>query len=242
MTHSLPEPLSDGARQYVPFVPDRLYSPVPKTTATVVDHPVFSLLDVITRGKLLDAGAYRTVAVGEIVSINGCVTFVLEGLLGTISQQSGVCVGVLGPGSVVGMESGFDVPGQSRLVALSVSQVFAAPAAVLIDGLGRSRVLELCMRQSLERLRAMELEAACNAAHAVPQRLARWILKLHRANQGRDIYLTQAEVAGLMAVTRTSVNAAAKLLHTAGVAKFTRGRIVVRDVEGLTRASCQCAG
>ena len=206
----------------------------------VEDHPIFALLGTATQDQLLASGQPRAVPAGSALAINGCVTFVLDGLLATVCRTSGVCVSLTGAGTVVGLESGFDTPRAGHVVALAATRVYAAPAAVLIEGLGRSRVLELCMRHSLGRLHAMETEAACNAAHLVPQRLAKWLVRLHRANQERDIHLTQADLARLLGVQRTSVNAAARGLQQAGAARFTRGRILIRDIKALTRSACSC--
>lgn len=211
------------------------------STMRVEDHPVFALLGAATQDRLLGSGQARPVPTGSPLEINGCVTFVLEGLLGTVCRTSDVCVSLAGAGAVIGLESGFDTPRAGHVVALAPSQVYAAPAAVLIEGLGRSRVLELCMRHSLGRLHAMETEAACNAAHLVPQRLAKWLIRLHQANQERDIHLTQADLARLLGVQRTSINAAGRHLQLIGAARFTRGRIVVRDVDALIAAACSCS-
>lgn len=204
-------------------------------------HPLFSLMNSATQGRLLASGRSRTIELGNSLSINSCVTFVQDGLLGTVSRPSGVCVGVAGAGAVVGLSSAFNAPRQGHIVALATSRVFAAPMAVLIEGLGRSRVMELCMRQSLECLSAMESEAACNAAHLVPQRLAKWLVRLHRANREGDLRFTQSQLAQLLGVQRTSVNAAARGLQQAGAARFTRGRVAIRDLDSLTHLSCSCA-
>ena len=223
-----------------PGIQIRVRAGVRHPVGPVEEHPVFALLNPETRIKLLASGQSRVVEIGASLSINGCVTFVLDGLLGTVSRTSEVCVNLAGSGSVLGLEAGFDAPGPGRIVALAESQVYSAPAAVLIEGLGRSRVLELCLHQALGRLHAMEVEAACNAAHLLPQRLAKWLARLHRANQERDIHLTQADLARLLGVQRTSVNAAAQRLQSDGAARFTRGRIVIRDLEALSCSACDC--
>lgn len=239
MSHQLHESPPGGLFERVPAPPVRFRESV-ADPIEARNHPLFSLMNAATQGRLLVAGRCRTIEAGAQMSISGCVAFVQAGLIGTVSRPSGVCVSVAGAGAVLGLASAFDAPKQGQIVALTATRVFAAPLAVLIEGLGRNRVMELCMRQSLECLSAMETEAACNAAHLVPQRMARWLLRLHRANREDELRLTQGELARLMGVQRTSVNVAARRLQRAGAARFTRGRIVIRDLDCLIRSSCRC--
>jgi CRP-like cAMP-binding protein len=84
--------------------------------------------------------------------------------------------------------------------------------------------------------------AACNGAHEVHERFARWLL-LARDRIGQDdFFLTQEFVAEMLGVQRTSVTRVAQSLQDAGIIRYHRGRIhIVKPVQ-LKEASCECYG
>jgi CRP-like cAMP-binding protein len=82
--------------------------------------------------------------------------------------------------------------------------------------------------------------AGCNRAHAVDERLARWLLITHD-RIGRDQFPITQEFIGLMlGVSRGTVNTSASLLQRAGFIRYQRGRITVADRKGLESAACNC--
>jgi CRP-like cAMP-binding protein len=82
--------------------------------------------------------------------------------------------------------------------------------------------------------------AACNRAHAVEARLARWLLMTHD-RVGRDEFpLTQEFMGQMLGVGRATVNTAASMLQRAGFVRYIRGRITVADRAGLESAACEC--
>jgi CRP-like cAMP-binding protein len=85
----------------------------------------------------------------------------------------------------------------------------------------------------------VQQSAACNAVHTVQQRVSRWMLRMNDL-VGMNVAVTQELLAGLIAVRRTSVSAAAASLQAAGIIRYTRGHIQIMDIEGLRRSSCEC--
>lgn len=82
--------------------------------------------------------------------------------------------------------------------------------------------------------------AVCNAVHPVTPRLARWLLTI-QDRTGRDEFnLTQEDLAQIMSVRRTTVNASWQELGRLGGLVARRGmvRIVSRDT--LREAACEC--
>lgn len=205
------------------------------------DHPVFDALDGRTQALLWGAGQRQTYTAGETLETTGQVIFVEEGIVGHIPPQLSVCVSVSGAGSVFGLESAVTQTRLTPAIALARTRVLQAPAETLVEGLGRTRLQELCIRHTQARMSEMEGEAACNAAHLVPQRLAKWILRLHLANRRRDVCLTQADLAGLLGVQRSTVNVAIRQLQVVGAIRFVRGRIIVICSERLGQSACACA-
>lgn len=84
--------------------------------------------------------------------------------------------------------------------------------------------------------------AACNAAHLVEQRCARWLLMTHDRVAGDAFPLAHEFLAAMLAVRRPGVTVAMRALQDAGLVGYARGRVVVRDRAGLEGASCECYG
>lgn len=208
--------------------------------AQVEDHPVFAALFEGTRDLLLAGGRSRALDIGETLEASPDVVFVLEGMIGKFAPGSRVCVGVVGAGGLFGLETAVGMDPSTTSMALAETRVFEAPATLLVEGLGRARVTDLCMRHALVRLENLQSEATCNALHLVPQRLAKWLARLHRANRAKEIRLTQGEIAQLMGVQRTAVNGAVRQLQDASAVRCSRGRIIIQDLDRLGRASCGC--
>jgi CRP-like cAMP-binding protein len=82
--------------------------------------------------------------------------------------------------------------------------------------------------------------SACNRAHAVQERCARWLLMTHDRVGEDEFPLTQEFLAAMLGVRRAGVTVAAGMLQRAGFIKYVRGDITVVDRKGLESASCAC--
>jgi CRP-like cAMP-binding protein len=82
--------------------------------------------------------------------------------------------------------------------------------------------------------------AACNRAHTVDERLARWLLMIHDQVGGNDFRITQEFLSHMLGVSRPSVAASAAVLHRAGLIRYNRGDMTVTDRPGLEAAACEC--
>lgn len=81
---------------------------------------------------------------------------------------------------------------------------------------------------------------ACNAAHSIEQRLARWLL--HAQDRvGKDAFpLTQEFVAMMLGASRPTVTVVAGTLQKAGLINCRHGKVAIVDREQLEAASCEC--
>ena len=52
--------------------------------------------------------------------------------------------------------------------------------------------------------------------------------------------MTQELVAEMLGVRRTSVSLVANTLQSAGLIRYSRGRIEITNLDGLRAASCEC--
>jgi CRP-like cAMP-binding protein len=82
--------------------------------------------------------------------------------------------------------------------------------------------------------------AACNRAHIVDERLARWLLMIHDQAGGNDFRITQEFLSHMLGVSRPSVTASAAVLHRAGLIQYRRGEMTIADRAGLEAAACEC--
>jgi CRP-like cAMP-binding protein len=74
----------------------------------------------------------------------------------------------------------------------------------------------------------------------VSERLAKWLLRLHHGGNSAPLRLTQAQLAAMLGVQRTSINAAASNLQTMGAVRFSRGKASILDADSLADLSCRC--
>jgi CRP-like cAMP-binding protein len=88
----------------------------------------------------------------------------------------------------------------------------------------------------------MQQTAACNALHSVERRFSRWILQVRDRTDSDEIELTHDFVAQMLAVRRPTVSLIAQELQSAGLIRYSRGRITILDREGLERVACECVG
>jgi len=82
--------------------------------------------------------------------------------------------------------------------------------------------------------------AACNAAHQVEERAARWLLDLHDCVPGDDIHITQERMAEMLGVNRSTVSGIVQDFRERELIATRRGVTTVMNRCGLQRASCYC--
>ena len=89
-------------------------------------------------------------------------------------------------------------------------------------------------------LEQVMVSAACNGAHNVKQRLARWLLMMRDRSDDDTLPVTQKLLAEMLGVQRPTVSNVARELEHAGLIKRGRGMLTINDREGLIGASCEC--
>src|SRR5262245_57863074 len=84
------------------------------------------------------------------------------------------------------------------------------------------------------------VSAACNGAHNVSQRLARWLLTMRDRHDEDTLPITQDLLAEMLGVHRPTVTNAVRALHRAKLVQADRKRVAILDRDGLIEASCEC--
>jgi hypothetical protein len=83
------------------------------------------------------------------------------------------------------------------------------------------------------------VSVACNGAHSLKERLARWLLMMRDRGDEDTLPITQS-LAEMLGVQRPSITNAARELERAGVIERGRRQVTILDRKGLTKASCEC--
>jgi CRP-like cAMP-binding protein len=89
-------------------------------------------------------------------------------------------------------------------------------------------------------LEQVMVSVACNGAHSLKQRLARWLLMMRDRNDGDELLITQGLLAEMLGVQRPTITNAVQEFQRAGLIAQARQQITILDRQGLTKASCEC--
>ena len=143
-------------------------------------------------------------------------------------------------GAVGGIVSCGQAPAFTRAVTLVGGSAYRVPMKALEDAKQRSPFIANLFCRFSDYLLAQAMQSvACNAYHSIPERAARWLLHA-RDRTGDRIELTQQDLAGLLGVQRTTVNAVLQTLEQEKLISTGRGVIRLTDRDGLKRRACEC--
>jgi CRP-like cAMP-binding protein len=84
------------------------------------------------------------------------------------------------------------------------------------------------------------VSGACNGAHSLKQRLARWLLMMRDRSDSDTLRITQTLLAQMLGVQRPTVTNAIRRLEHAGLIAPGRQQVTILDRQGLMKASCEC--
>ena len=89
-------------------------------------------------------------------------------------------------------------------------------------------------------LEQVMVSVACNGAHSLKQRLARWLLMMRYRSDDDTLPITQDLLAEMLGVQRPTITNAARELELAGLIERGRRQVTILDRKRLTEASCEC--
>jgi CRP-like cAMP-binding protein len=84
------------------------------------------------------------------------------------------------------------------------------------------------------------VSVACNGAHSLKQRLARWLLMMRDRGDEDTLPITQSLLAEMLGVQRPTITNVARELEREGLIARGRRQVTILDRQGLTKASCEC--
>ncbi|HEX4555737.1 MAG TPA: Crp/Fnr family transcriptional regulator [Xanthobacteraceae bacterium] len=89
-------------------------------------------------------------------------------------------------------------------------------------------------------LEQVMVSVACNGAHSLTERLARWLLMMRDRADDDNLSITQDILAQMLGAQRPSITNAARELEDEGLIERGRRQVTIIDRQGLTKASCEC--
>jgi len=215
----------------------------------------------ITGNRLLDLLApaqlnrLRPHLKAEVVSHNQTVQergkpveFVIFPTSGTISivammlDGTSVEVGIVGREGMLGVQAvlGDDISLNDAIVQIS-GNVLRIPTDILRQEAEANPGLRAILLRYVQAfLNSATQSAACNRAHLLEHRLARWLLTARDRARTNRLPLTHEFIAMMLGVRRAGVTVAAISFQSAGLIRYAHGRITIADPEGLEAAACEC--
>lgn len=169
-----------------------------------------------------------------------CLVSLLAALEDGETVEAGVIgyEGFVGVPVVLGVQSGTT---QSLIQGAGDAQRITSQAlrSLIIDG---GQLQSLLLRFTHTLFTQIAQTAACNRAHDLNQRLARWLLLSHDRLRKEEFILTHEFLSRMLGTRRAGVSVAANGLRQGGLIDYTRGRVRIKNRKGLEQASCECYG
>jgi len=192
---------------------------------------------------------HRDFAEGSVLWDAGVPTervyFPLSGVISVVlpvKDGSGIEVASIGREAAAGLSYG---PAQFRSVTQGITLISGtfsyisssalASAAKQCDEIARAA--GICCDWLLAQSQQL---AACNAVHPADARFSRWLLQSAERIEGDVIPSTQETIAQALGIRRTTVTLIAQGLQMEGMISYRRGKIRIRNREGLRAAACDC--
>jgi CRP-like cAMP-binding protein len=135
--------------------------------------------------------------------------------------------------------------GQKPAFARGVVEVGGPVLTISVDALDEAKLRSESLRDHFARygdcLLAQALQSVvCNAVHDFESRLARWLLAAQDRLRGRELFVTQDFVAGMLGVRRTYATSIVGAIERRGAIRTGRGSITIIDRGELERIACDC--
>lgn len=166
----------------------------------------------------------------------------LVSLLTAVDKRRTLEVGMVGNEGMTGIPFilGLGVSGVRALVQGGGSALRMNAKSFRIE-FERNQVLQQALfRYTYALMAQIAQTAACNRFHNAEARLARWLLMTHERVGSDEFPLTHEFLAHMLGLRREGITQAASALKRSKVISYSRGRIKILNVAGLTARACSC--
>ena len=168
--------------------------------------------------------------------VNGMVSIVADG-----GRGSGIEVGAAGYEGMIGFEALLGAKSSPRR---QFCQVGGEAITVPIESVEKVFSSGAPQRAFHSFLHAHIIEASqsavCNRLHTADQRLARWLLATRDRMRSDDFGLTHEFLSQMLGARRSTVSLSANKFKSKGWIHYSRGKLQVKDVKALKKATCEC--
>jgi CRP-like cAMP-binding protein len=206
----------------------------------------------------LDAEAYTELLDGaepvhlklraSLYKANGPITHVyfldrgVASIVAPVGDGASVEVGTVGNEGFVGLPLLFGVDQEAADAFIQVADggIRVTADAFRLAIANNAALRAMLLRYAQSYLGQVSQSSACNRAHSIEERCARWLLMTHDRVGANEFPLTHEFLSLMLGVRRAGVTVAAGILQKAGFITYSHGRITVVDREGLEGASCGC--
>lgn len=144
-------------------------------------------------------------------------------------------------GAVGGIVSQGRLPAYSRAVVQFSGLFLRMESAALEEAKIRSLTLRHLFARYADCIMAQVFQSvACNAAHNIEQRTAKWLLAAIARTGDHEIPLKQDQLASMLGVGRSYISRIIQSLKARGLIDTKRGRLCITDFDALASLGCSC--
>jgi CRP-like cAMP-binding protein len=169
-------------------------------------------------------------------------TTALISLVVPLQDGTAIEAAMVGGDGIVGGNSAINGQTSSNRAIVQIAGDALSIDAPTVRRLARTdpQVHSLIAKHENMVLAQCQQSAACNAAHSVHERFAKWLLLARDRVGQNNLGLTQEFVAEMLGVRRTTVTVEALQFQQAGLIRYRRGHIEILKPDDLKDAACEC--
>ncbi|MGD9544356.1 MAG: Crp/Fnr family transcriptional regulator [Methylocystis sp.] len=146
-------------------------------------------------------------------------------------------------GAVGGIVSHGRLPAYARAIVQCEGPALRMKCVELEQAKAQSLTLRQLFARYADCLMAQMFQSvACNAAHSIEQRTAKWLLATMDRTDDSAIALTQEQLSGLLGVGRSYVGRVMRSLKERRIVEFGYRRLIILDEQALRDTACDCNG
>jgi CRP-like cAMP-binding protein len=163
-------------------------------------------------------------------------------LLSPVDKNSSLELGLVGNEGFVGLPVFLGVKlSQYRAVVQGPGYALRMSARAFLRECENKKGLSVVVRHYIHSfITQISQSAACNRFHSIEERMARWLLMTHDRMQVDEFRITHEFLSNMLGVRREAVTRVAGDLQRKGVISYSRGKLTVRDRNGLEKTACRC--
>jgi CRP-like cAMP-binding protein len=144
-------------------------------------------------------------------------------------------------GAIGGIVSQGRLPAYAQSMVLFPGEFLKVEIAALEEAKGRSSPLRHLFARYADCLLAQIFQSvACNAAHSIEQRTAKWLLAALERTGSENIRVTQDQLASVLGVGRSYLSRIVQALKAKKILTTRRGAVAVSDLSALAGLACGC--